>query len=119
MSGIVLGQTVVVQNRAGGGGNIGMSSVINSSPSAGLVADAPEFLVVSTALGVDDLKAFIALAKQKEFNFGSPGLGKYTLFCLHPFRSAHWGEDGRGAVPSCGPGDGGARRRRNSIRDFD
>jgi tripartite-type tricarboxylate transporter receptor subunit TctC len=112
-----LGQTVIVQNKAGAGGNIGMSSVVNSSPDGytlllgstdtivtnsflyknlpfnplsdfapiALVADAPEFLVVSATLGTGTLKEFIEEARKKSgaFNFGSPGLGSIPYFAGH------------------------------------
>lgn len=42
-----------------------------------IVGDAPEVIVVSSSLGVNNLRDFIKLAKEKsgKFNYGSPGIG--------------------------------------------
>ncbi|NKC30476.1 Bug family tripartite tricarboxylate transporter substrate binding protein [Falsiroseomonas selenitidurans] len=103
----LLGQPMVVENRAGAGGNLGIEHVVRSAPdghalvlsSNGPVAVnrflfrnlpfdpshdlAPvsmtfrieQVLVVRNSLGVDSVAAFIALARQRELNWGSGGTG--------------------------------------------
>jgi tripartite-type tricarboxylate transporter receptor subunit TctC len=100
-----LGQTVIVDNRPGGGGNIGTEAVAHASPDGymllytsnsfaigpalsplnyslkelapvSLVASFPIALVANASLPVKNLSELVALAKQRGgLNYGSPGTG--------------------------------------------
>ena len=102
-----LGQTVVVENRGGAGGNIG-AEIVAKSPADGYtillasgsmmtvnpfiykkasinyqkdftyittIATVPMVIAVSPKLPVNTLPELIALAKTKDLNFGSAGIG--------------------------------------------
>jgi tripartite-type tricarboxylate transporter receptor subunit TctC len=100
-----LGQTVVVENRGGAGGNLAARAVAGAAPdgytilattsalavndtasrnkgyatedlrTVALVAMSPDVLAVHPSNPAKDLREFIAAAKQKSFTFGSAGVG--------------------------------------------
>jgi tripartite-type tricarboxylate transporter receptor subunit TctC len=100
-----LGQTVVVENRGGAGGNIAGKIVSNAAPDGytlltmtsslavsetasknkgfsvydlrpiAIVAYSPYVIAVHPSNPAKDLKEFVANGKEKSFTFGSPGVG--------------------------------------------
>jgi tripartite-type tricarboxylate transporter receptor subunit TctC len=100
-----LGQTVVVENRGGAGGNIAAKLVSGAAPDGhtvlatttslavnetasknkgfsvndlrpiAIVAISPDVLAVYPSNPARDLKEFIATAREKSFNYGSAGVG--------------------------------------------
>ena len=100
-----LGQNIVIENRGGGGGNIGAAAVVKAQPDGhtllvtttglainetitkdkGFALDdlkvvaipawAPETLSVHPTSPAKTLSDLIAIAKTKPINFGSPGVG--------------------------------------------
>jgi tripartite-type tricarboxylate transporter receptor subunit TctC len=100
-----LGQTVVVENRGGAGGNLAARAVASASPdgytilattsalavndtasrnkgyatedlrTVALVAMSPDVLAVHPSNPAKDLREFIAAAKDKSFTYGSAGVG--------------------------------------------
>ncbi len=114
-----VGQPVIVENRAGGGGNPGTEFVAKSAPDGytlafvpsgnivinpylfkslgfdpatdltpvALVAEAPQYLVVSSTLQVRSLRELIDYAKANtgKFNYASAGIGSTNHFGGHIF----------------------------------
>lgn len=100
-----LGQTVVIENRAGAGGNIGAKFVASASPDGytllvtttalaindtlyknkgfaaadfkpiAIVASSPESLSTNPANPGDNLSSFLATKRDKPLNFGTAGVG--------------------------------------------
>jgi tripartite-type tricarboxylate transporter receptor subunit TctC len=89
------GQPVVVEDRAGAGGNIGADAVAKSAPdgytllmtSGSIVTANPQVIAVSPTVPAKDLAEFIAYVKANpgRVNFGSAGVGTQTHLAAENF----------------------------------
>src|SRR6185436_1370998 len=88
-----LGQSIVIENKGGGGGSLAMSEVARADPDGytliigydvnkdfvpvSLLAKVPNIFVVHESVPAKDLREFVALAKSKpgQLNYGSAGNG--------------------------------------------
>ncbi len=108
--GEALGQTIVVENRAGAAGNIGLEAVARSAPDGYTLLNAPGSLIVINPhvfkLGVDvarDLDPVAPTVRNLQFVLVRPGLPVYSLAELIAHARANPGKLNFGS-----PGSGSA-----------
>ena len=112
--GEALGQTIVVENRAGAAGNIGLETVAKSAPDGYTLLNAPGSLIVINPhvfkLGVDvakDLDPVAPTVRAAAFLVVRPGLPVNSLAELIAYARAHpgrlnFGTPGSGTAPHIG-----------------